>query len=97
MLSIKLSDFLVAQIYCYIYLVSQESQRIFTTFHDGKPLEPLVNEKWDDYNIKVNTTLEIVLGKVCLVSTLPCNRILFVVSVDLNWTIVIINGLNVLL
>ena len=80
-------------IYCYFHLASQESQRIFTTFHDGKPLEPLVNEKWDDYNIKVNTTLEIVLGKVCSVSTLPCNHILFVMS-DLNWTVVIINGLK---
>lgn len=45
---------------CY----SQESERRFTTFHDGKPLEPLVNEKWEDFNVKVNTTLEAVLGKV---------------------------------
>ncbi|XP_065898446.1 tRNA wybutosine-synthesizing protein 5-like [Dysidea avara] len=47
----------------HVMAYRQESQRIFTTFHDGKPLEPLVNEKWEDYNIKVNTTLEIVLGK----------------------------------
>ena len=42
----------------------QESERKFTTFHDGKPLEPLVNEKWEDFNVKVNTTLAAVLGKV---------------------------------
>lgn len=42
----------------------QETERRFTTFHDGKPLEPLVNEKWEDFNVKVNTTLAAVLGKV---------------------------------
>ena len=43
----------------------QESERKFTTFHDNKPLEPLVNEQWEDFNVKVNTTLAGVLGKVC--------------------------------
>ena len=42
----------------------QESERKFMTFHDGKPLEPLVNERWEDFNVRVNTTLAAVLGKV---------------------------------
>ena len=31
------------------------------TFHDGKPLEPLVNERWEDFNVKVNTTIPQIL------------------------------------
>lgn len=31
------------------------------TFHDGKPLEPLINEKWEDFNVKVNTSIAQVL------------------------------------
>ena len=34
------------------------------TFHDDKPLEPLVNERWEDFNVKVNVTLPQVLGWV---------------------------------
>lgn len=34
------------------------------TFHDNKPLEPLINEKWEDFNIKINVTLPQVLNWV---------------------------------
>lgn len=36
------------------------------TFHDDKPLEPLVNEEWEDFNIKVNTTIPEILQWVGL-------------------------------
>lgn len=37
------------------------------TFHDDKPLESLVEEKWEDFNVKVNVTLSEVLNWVWLV------------------------------
>ena len=43
---------------------AQERKRNFVTFHDSKPLEPLVNEKWEDFNVKINVTLPQVLGWV---------------------------------
>ena len=40
----------------------QEDKRSFITFHDDKPLEPLVlGEKWEDFNLKVNTTIAKIL------------------------------------
>lgn len=39
----------------------QEEKRSFITFHDGKPLEPLIKEKWEEFNIKVNTTIPEIL------------------------------------
>ena len=62
---------------CIVYH-RQESERRFTTFHDNKPLEPLVNERWEDFNVKVNTTLAAVLGKVCL---------LIYYSIGMRWSI----------
>ena len=44
-----------------IAAVTQESKRSFITFHDDKPLEPLVPVKWEDFNIKVNTTIPEIL------------------------------------
>ena len=43
---------------------AQEKKRNFVTFHDNKPLQPLVNEKWEDFNVKINVTLPQVLGWV---------------------------------
>lgn len=31
------------------------------TFHDDKPLEPLVSQKWEDFNLKINTTIPEIL------------------------------------
>lgn len=31
------------------------------TFHDDKALEPLVAEKWEDFNMKINTTIPEIL------------------------------------
>ena len=31
------------------------------TFHDSKPLEPLVDEQWEDFNVKINVTIPEVL------------------------------------
>ena len=39
----------------------QESKRSFITFHDEKALEPLVAEKWEDFNVKVNTSIPEIL------------------------------------
>ena len=44
----------------------QESKGSFVTFHDNKPLEPLVNERWEDFNVKVNVTLPELLAWVCV-------------------------------
>ena len=35
------------------------------TFHDHKPLEPLVNEKWEEFNTKHNVTIPEILQWVC--------------------------------
>eukprot|EP00039_Didymoeca_costata_P007708 m.102996 g.102996 ORF g.102996 m.102996 type:complete len:440 (-) comp13792_c0_seq1:3238-4557(-) len=38
--------------------------RVFTTFHDNKPLEPFLLEKrWEDYNIKHNVSIDAVFEK----------------------------------
>ena len=50
----------------YMYL--QESKRAFITFHDHKALEPLVTEKWEEFNIKVNTTIPEILQWVSSIS-----------------------------
>ena len=34
---------------------------MFTTFHDDKPLEPLVTAKWENFNVKVNATIADIL------------------------------------
>ena len=47
----------------------QEKERSFMTFHDHKPLEPLVREKWGDFNIKVNTTIPELLVWVGIIRT----------------------------
>ncbi|XP_064405829.1 HSPB1-associated protein 1-like isoform X2 [Halichondria panicea] len=39
----------------------QEDARSFITFHDNKPLEDYVPEQWENFNLKVNTTIPTVL------------------------------------
>lgn len=34
------------------------------TFHDNKPLQPLVNERWEDFNIKPTLSIPDILGWV---------------------------------
>jgi hypothetical protein len=55
------SSFL-AQKLTHVMAHRQESSRSFMTFHDNKPLESLVNERWEDFNVKVNVTLPEVLN-----------------------------------
>ncbi|KAL5473959.1 hypothetical protein EMCRGX_G028528 [Ephydatia muelleri] len=46
----------------HVMAYKQETNRVFKTFHDNKALEPLVNEKWEDFNLKVNVTIPQVLA-----------------------------------
>ena len=54
----------------------QEDERTFITFHDNKPMEGIVTEKWDEFNVKVNTTIPHVLQWVskcwCVVVSHGC-------------------------
>jgi len=54
------TSFLVQKL-THVMAYRQEGKRSFITFHDDKPLEPLVDEKWDDFNVKVNVTIPEVL------------------------------------
>ena len=40
--------------------------RSFKTFHDNKPLEPLVIERWEDFNIRHSVTIRKLLTWVGL-------------------------------
>lgn len=51
----------LAQKLPYVLAYKQETSRVFKTFHDNKPLETMVNEKWEDFNVKVNVTIPQVL------------------------------------
>lgn len=47
----------------------------FITFHDNKPLEPLVNERWEEFNAKVNVSVPEILQWV---SRIPVSVLIFV-------------------
>jgi len=48
----------------------QEKKREFITFHDNKPLEPLVTAKWEDFNVMANATIADILQWVSLLAML---------------------------